>query len=256
MKFKEGQVYKYIGKNDYVFVHGKTYEVFRYAFSGCLVIADEKNRTWEADDLVNLNLANLFKLVKDDEEMELKKGQVYKCTKSAVSWWTEGEIYPVFFDEERNRYVIYDNDGIARTDSKFVPLYTLELVGENKEMNFDERFKLVGNVEDFKPAEEPEEEPEEKELEERQEDINKAVKDMNSYEYLEYLRNQEHYEKNGIQPIDIMKANFTPEEYTGFLKGNVLKYLLRYKHKNGVEDLAKAQVYIGWLLEHYKGESK
>ena len=40
----------------------------------------------------------------------------------------------------------------------------------------------------------------------------------------------------------------SPEEYQGYLKGNAMKYLWRYKHKNGLEDLKKAQIYVGWLV--------
>lgn len=60
---------------------------------------------------------------------------------------------------------------------------------------------------------------------------------------------QDHYTNNGIQPIEIMKANMTKEEFRGFLEGNILKYPLRYKHKNGLEDLKKAKTYLTWLIE-------
>lgn len=63
------------------------------------------------------------------------------------------------------------------------------------------------------------------------------------------IDNQIHYTVNGIQPIQIMKANMTKEEYRGFLEGNILKYPLRYKHKNGLEDLKKAKTYLSWLIE-------
>lgn len=63
------------------------------------------------------------------------------------------------------------------------------------------------------------------------------------------VANQEHYVSNGIEPIELMRKNFSPEEFQGFLQGNVLKYMLRYKKKNGLEDLKKAQVYLGWLIE-------
>lgn len=63
------------------------------------------------------------------------------------------------------------------------------------------------------------------------------------------IDNQIHYTVNGIQPIQIMKANMTKEEYRGFLEGNILKYPLRYKHKNGLEDLKKAKTYLTWLIE-------
>lgn len=60
---------------------------------------------------------------------------------------------------------------------------------------------------------------------------------------------QEHYTNNGIQPIEIMKKNMTTEAYRGFLEGNILKYPLRYKDKNGLEDLQKAKTYLTWLIE-------
>ena len=62
------------------------------------------------------------------------------------------------------------------------------------------------------------------------------------------IDNQPHYTNNMLEPIEIMKANFTFEEYTGFLQGNVLKYMLRYKRKNGLEDLLKARTYLTWLI--------
>lgn len=57
-----------------------------------------------------------------------------------------------------------------------------------------------------------------------------------------------HYKDLPIQPFDIMKANFKKEEYEGYLRGNVLKYLLRYQTKNGVEDLKKASHYLDELI--------
>lgn len=53
-----------------------------------------------------------------------------------------------------------------------------------------------------------------------------------------------HYKKHSIQPFDVI------DEYDlDFYGGNVLKYLLRYKDKNGVEDLNKAQHYLAKLIE-------
>ncbi len=40
----------------------------------------------------------------------------------------------------------------------------------------------------------------------------------------------------------------TPDEVVGFYKGNVIKYLTRYREKNGLEDLKKAQVYLIRLI--------
>lgn len=60
---------------------------------------------------------------------------------------------------------------------------------------------------------------------------------------------QPHYADNGIEPIEYMQATFSPAEFEGFLKGNVIKYNGRYQRKNGNEDLKKALVYQTWLLE-------
>ena len=59
-----------------------------------------------------------------------------------------------------------------------------------------------------------------------------------------------HYSKSKIQPIDIMRLNFTDEEYLGFLKGNILKYLLRDKGQDA-SDAFKIRVYAKWLEDYY-----
>ncbi len=58
-----------------------------------------------------------------------------------------------------------------------------------------------------------------------------------------------HYQTGGMQLLDIWKAKLSPEEFIGLCKGNVLKYIIRSDHKNGVEDLKKAKVYLEWLIE-------
>ena len=60
-----------------------------------------------------------------------------------------------------------------------------------------------------------------------------------------------HYCRGGLECIDVIKAELTPEQYIGYLYGNVTKYLWRYQYKNGLEDLRKAAVYLGWLQEAY-----
>lgn len=55
--------------------------------------------------------------------------------------------------------------------------------------------------------------------------------------------NPQHYQL-AIQPIDyIVKNNLD------FLEGNVIKYVSRYKQKNGLEDLLKAKKYLELLIE-------
>ena len=52
-----------------------------------------------------------------------------------------------------------------------------------------------------------------------------------------------HYKDLAIQPIEIIDAN-----NLSFMEGSVLKYLLRWKAKNGIEDLKKAQQYLGFMI--------
>jgi len=56
-----------------------------------------------------------------------------------------------------------------------------------------------------------------------------------------------HYKNKAIQPIEYILAN-----NLNFCEGNVIKYITRYKDKNGLEDLKKAQHYIDFLISNYK----
>lgn len=61
--------------------------------------------------------------------------------------------------------------------------------------------------------------------------------------------NPEHYKTGGIETIDYLKAKLSPEEYKGFLKGNVLKYLSRAEMKGKDTDYKKAKWYMDKLAE-------
>ena len=58
-----------------------------------------------------------------------------------------------------------------------------------------------------------------------------------------------HYTFGSIEVIAYIRDKMSPDEFQGYCMGNILKYVSRHKHKNGVEDLKKAQVYLGWLIE-------
>lgn len=63
----------------------------------------------------------------------------------------------------------------------------------------------------------------------------------------------EHYMQGSHECIDEIKAMLTPDEFRGFLKGNVIKYRYRANLKNGKEDLAKADNYAYYLINgHFK----
>ena len=61
--------------------------------------------------------------------------------------------------------------------------------------------------------------------------------------------NPSHYKRLPKETIERIKDNLTSEEFKGYLKGNILKYLDRYENKNGVEDLKKANWYLNKLIE-------
>lgn len=58
-----------------------------------------------------------------------------------------------------------------------------------------------------------------------------------------------HYSKSSIECIDAMESMLTPEQFIGYLRGNIFKYQWRYKNKNGIEDLRKSEWYFNKLLE-------
>ena len=77
--------------------------------------------------------------------------------------------------------------------------------------------------------------------------------DLENYQYLEgsatvnALKEQvggDHYSKLAIQPVTYINANGL-----SYLQGNVIKYVTRYKDKNGLQDLQKAKHYIDMLIE-------
>ena len=53
-----------------------------------------------------------------------------------------------------------------------------------------------------------------------------------------------HYKQMKIQPVEYIHANGIP-----YLEGNVIKYVSRWRNKNGMADLEKAKHYIELLIE-------
>ena len=57
-----------------------------------------------------------------------------------------------------------------------------------------------------------------------------------------------HYGQGNIEAIEYIEDFLTKEEYIGYLRGNIAKYLHRWRYKNGEEDLEKAQWYLDRLI--------
>ena len=66
------------------------------------------------------------------------------------------------------------------------------------------------------------------------------------------VNSPKHYCKGGLECIQVIKAQLTPEQYEGYLYGNVIKYMWRWQDKNGLEDLRKAAKYLDWLQQEVK----
>jgi len=58
-----------------------------------------------------------------------------------------------------------------------------------------------------------------------------------------------HYAAGSVECIDAIEAQMTPEEFRGYLKGNVVKYLWRERKKGGKESLKKAKWYLNKLID-------
>lgn len=74
----------------------------------------------------------------------------------------------------------------------------------------------------------------------------------NINDILDNVEHPSHYCRGGIECIDAIEASLGKDEFTGFLRGNIIKYVWRYKDKNGLEDLKKAQWYLNKLIEVVK----
>ena len=57
-----------------------------------------------------------------------------------------------------------------------------------------------------------------------------------------------HYNQAGVECIEAIEAA-TDNGFEYYLQGNIIKYLWRYRNKNGIEDLKKAQWYLNKLIK-------
>ena len=65
-----------------------------------------------------------------------------------------------------------------------------------------------------------------------------------------------HYTSGKIEVIRIMEDQLTDEEYRGNIKGQVIKYVTRERHKNGLEDLKKAAWYLNRLIKRLEEQQR
>lgn len=58
----------------------------------------------------------------------------------------------------------------------------------------------------------------------------------------------DHYTQGGVECIEAIKASMDKQAFCAYCKGNVMKYLWRYEHKDGLCDLEKAEIYLHWMI--------
>jgi hypothetical protein len=64
-----------------------------------------------------------------------------------------------------------------------------------------------------------------------------------------------HYKgKHGIETIDVIRNFGSDDMVAGFYWGNAIKYMTRYRSKNGLEDLKKARKNLDWLIERVEAD--
>ena len=62
------------------------------------------------------------------------------------------------------------------------------------------------------------------------------------------VQHPSHYTQGGVECIDAIRASMTADGFCDYCKGNIIKYIWRWRDKGGVEDLRKASVYLDWLI--------
>ena len=76
-------------------------------------------------------------------------------------------------------------------------------------------------------------------------------------EYWNEVNSPDHYNRNTVETIDHIRDSMEPQEFRGYLKGNIFKYVSRCRYKdkeNPVKDLLKAEWYLNKLIEDMKND--
>jgi hypothetical protein len=58
-----------------------------------------------------------------------------------------------------------------------------------------------------------------------------------------------HYTRGAVECIEAIKSALGDDGFIDYCSGNAIKYLFRWRHKNGLEDLKKAQFYLSEVIK-------
>ena len=85
--------------------------------------------------------------------------------------------------------------------------------------------------------------------EHKEQTTTKAISHEKETKTIDSINHPQHYEINGMECIDVLLATQGKEAVKSFCICNAIKYLYRWKNKNGAEDIKKANWYINKFLE-------
>lgn len=71
---------------------------------------------------------------------------------------------------------------------------------------------------------------------------------MATIEQADNVDHPAHYADKSIEVIDYIEDTLSPDGLIGYYEGNIIKYISRWRKKNGVEDLKKARWYLDRLI--------
>lgn len=154
----------------------------------------------------------------------------YKDTKQLLK---EKRVYGVRATENNKKIYFFSKKSYTdfeKIDSIFNGLCEVDIIVQEA-MNLANKLIEEGEIE----------------VKEEKKEYEKAIK-------LDSLKEQvggNHYKKMKIEPLEyILENDFS------FLEGNIIKYISRYKSKNGLEDLKKAEHYLKILIEREEKKNK
>ena len=73
---------------------------------------------------------------------------------------------------------------------------------------------------------------------------------------VDVVNHPSHYTSGKIEVIESIEDQMNDEEYRGYVKGQVIKYITRERHKNGLEDLKKAAWYLNRLIKRLEKQQR
>ena len=81
------------------------------------------------------------------------------------------------------------------------------------------------------------------------------TKNGNDDEKEDVVNHPGHYTSGKYEVIEVIKDKMTASQFTGFLIGNIMKYIMRAPLKgNALQDCKKAKWYLDYLIEYLEGD--